>query len=108
MISDIKSVVTPDGAASNTTIQNSINNQVRRSPQEQQNFQQLIRERDSLRDDLNSLENNYSELFKRYERMRENAASLKNVKCLILHVLNFAITTQFINLLERRCIERAY
>uniref|UniRef100_A0A914DW70 Transforming acidic coiled-coil-containing protein C-terminal domain-containing protein n=1 Tax=Acrobeloides nanus TaxID=290746 RepID=A0A914DW70_9BILA len=71
---DIKTIVSPDGAVPTMSMQNSTNSQlIRKSPQQQQ----LVQERDSLRDDLNSLENNYSELFKRYEKMRENCTNLK-------------------------------
>jgi len=38
----------------------------------------MIKERDQLRDELRELENSYSDLFKRYEKMRENCVLLKN------------------------------
>uniref|UniRef100_A0A914H0H3 Transforming acidic coiled-coil-containing protein C-terminal domain-containing protein n=1 Tax=Globodera rostochiensis TaxID=31243 RepID=A0A914H0H3_GLORO len=38
----------------------------------------LISERDTLRDEIAQLENSYSDLFKRYEKMRENCVLLKN------------------------------
>jgi hypothetical protein len=40
---------------------------------------ELGKERDSLREELAQLENSYSDLFKRYEKMRENCVLLKNV-----------------------------
>ncbi|KAL3108622.1 hypothetical protein niasHT_015544 [Heterodera trifolii] len=39
---------------------------------------ELITERDTLRDEFAQLENSYSDLFKRYEKMRENCVLLKN------------------------------
>lgn len=42
-------------------------------------FNEIVRERNSLRDELRELENSYSDLFKRYEKMRENCVLLKNV-----------------------------
>ncbi|CAK5041563.1 unnamed protein product [Meloidogyne enterolobii] len=38
----------------------------------------LTRERNSLREDVATLESNYADLFKRYEKMRENCVLLKN------------------------------
>ncbi|KAL7075606.1 hypothetical protein ACQ4LE_005032 [Meloidogyne hapla] len=38
----------------------------------------LTRERNSLREDIATLESNYADLFKRYEKMRENCVLLKN------------------------------
>jgi hypothetical protein len=44
---------------------------------------ELTKERDSLRDEFGQLENSYSDLFKRYEKMRENCVLLKNVIILL-------------------------
>ena len=40
---------------------------------------EIGKERDALREELAQLENSYSDLFKRYEKMRENCVLLKNV-----------------------------
>jgi len=39
---------------------------------------EVMKERDHLRNELRELENSYSDLFKRYEKMRENCVLLKN------------------------------
>ncbi|KAL7075550.1 hypothetical protein ACQ4LE_005037 [Meloidogyne hapla] len=46
----------------------------------------LTRERNSLREDIATLESNYADLFKRYEKMRENCVLLKNVRKLIFEI----------------------
>lgn len=50
-------------------------------------YTDLIKERNSLRDELRELENSYSDLFKRYEKMRENCVLLKNVVLFKYYIL---------------------
>ncbi len=47
------------------------------SPELEAEMQKLVSERDSLAEEVCSLESNYSNLFKLYEKMRENCIQLK-------------------------------
>lgn len=47
------------------------------SPEMEAEMMRMARERDSLADEVKSLESNYSNLFKLYEKMRENCVQLK-------------------------------
>ncbi|KAI1726653.1 transforming acidic coiled-coil-containing protein (TACC) domain-containing protein [Ditylenchus destructor] len=51
---------------------------VAQSPMDQKEFLKLTQERDQLADEVGSLESNYSNLFKLYEKMRENCLQLKS------------------------------
>ena len=63
----------------NVTLQNTtINNVCTFNQIDNQRMVELIKERDSLKEELRDLENSYSDLFKRYEKMRENGVLLKN------------------------------
>lgn len=65
---------------------------VAQSPMDQKEFLKLTQERDQLADEVGSLESNYSNLFKLYEKMRENCLQLKSVR-LIFTVFDGAIYT---------------
>lgn len=43
-------------------------------------FAALARERDQLADEVNSLETSYSDLFRRYEKLRQTSIEIKQVK----------------------------
>lgn len=51
---------------------------------------EVTKERDTLREEYGQLENSYSDLFKRYEKMRENCVILKNV-CFFLTCISLII-----------------
>lgn len=53
---------------------------VAESPMDQKEFVKLTQERDQLADEVGSLESNYSNLFKLYEKMRENCLQLKSTE----------------------------
>lgn len=56
---------------------------------------QLLKERDQLAEEVNSLETSYSELFRRYEKLRQTSVEIKRVRflfCLfITHGLLLAV-----------------
>uniref|UniRef100_A0A915E6P9 Transforming acidic coiled-coil-containing protein C-terminal domain-containing protein n=1 Tax=Ditylenchus dipsaci TaxID=166011 RepID=A0A915E6P9_9BILA len=52
------------------------------SPESEKEMLRLTQERDSLADEVRSLENNYSNLFKLYEKMRDNCLQLKTTEVL--------------------------
>lgn len=52
------------------------------TPESEAELIRLTRERDSIADEVRSLESNYSNLFKLYEKMRENCVQLKAVRFL--------------------------
>lgn len=56
-------------------------------------FSEMKKERDQLRDELRELENSYSDLFKRYEKMRENCVLLKNVSSNELTSMQYQATS---------------
>lgn len=48
---------------------------------------QLLKERDQLAEEVNSLETSYSELFRRYEKLRQTSVEIKRV-CFLLFPVN--------------------
>lgn len=48
-----------------------------------ENFAEITKERDTLRNELKEQENSYFDLLKRYEKMRENCVTLKDVGDLV-------------------------
>lgn len=54
---------------------------------------QLIKERDQLAEEVNSLETSYSELFRRYEKLRQTSVEIKQVSHFLCQASVFGVVT---------------